>query len=143
MTLYVTGTATFTAGSTAVTGSGTAWNASMIGAQIVRNGLVGHVAAIVSPTALTLAVAAPAGMAGTGAYAIDLNTSDQATDEGVRTQVATLLSQLSAVQGPALSALLASSTFMRSTWDAGDAATARADLGLGAVSALRRLPTMA
>jgi hypothetical protein len=97
MTTYTTGTAIFTAGSTAVTGSGTVWNAAMVGAQIVRNGLVGHVAAIVSPTSLTLAQVAPAGMAGTGSYAIDLNTSDAATGAAILPKVDDMLSRLTQV----------------------------------------------
>lgn len=131
MGTHTLGTATFTAGSTAVTGSGTNWTADMIGATIIRAGLTGVVASVTPPSTLTLAQAAPAGMAGTGDYAILLNTSDAATAASVREAVATLLAQLLAVQGAPMAALIASSSYSRGLLDNPDGATWRADLGLG------------
>ncbi len=53
---YTTGTATFTQSSTAVTGSGTAWTADLLGATILRTGdTVGYtITAVPSATSLTL-----------------------------------------------------------------------------------------
>lgn len=134
MSAYTTGTATFTAGSTAVTGTGTAWTADMIGARIERNGLSGIIAAVTSGTSITLLQGAPAGMAGTGTYAIDRNTADAATGAAVLPKVDAMLDRWTAAQGAPLDALNASSTYSRDLWTNVDQTAWRADLGVAASS---------
>jgi hypothetical protein len=60
-TAYTTGTATFTNGSTAVTGAGTTWDATMVGGWAysgtgaINNACVGYIRSVNSTTSITLA----------------------------------------------------------------------------------------
>lgn len=116
---YTTGTATVTSGSAVVTGTGTAWNIGVVnGGVFFRNGLGAPIASVDSATQLTLATNAPAGMAGTGTYAIDLARAGAADAVTANARLAELVAQLQGI-----------SAFAQTTLDDPDAATFRATIG--------------
>jgi len=89
---YRTGTATFTNGQTAVTGSGTTWTAAMVGRMIHRDadGTDYKIASRSSNTAIALATAY-AGSTGSGAYTIQADRIGEHVPLGVEDAPLTLV----------------------------------------------------
>jgi hypothetical protein len=115
---YTTGTATVTSGSAVVTGTGTAWSIGVVnGGVFSRLGLSIPILSVDSATQLTLAYTAPAGMAGTGAYAIDLARAGAADAVTANARLAQLVAQLQGI-----------SAFSQTILDDPDAATVRATI---------------
>ncbi|MEF2073471.1 gp53-like domain-containing protein [Consotaella aegiceratis] len=119
---YTTGTATVTAGSAIVTGTGTSWALSLVnGGLFTRSGIAVPIVSVESNTSLTLAYAWP-GTTGTGAYAIDLGRAEAASAITTNALLADLANTLNSLVSPYAKTLL----------DDTNAATARATLGAAA-----------
>lgn len=89
--IYNTGTITVVAGSQNVTGTGTAWEMALVnGGTLSFKGFAVPIIAVGSDTSIAIAYAAPAAMAGTGTYAIELGRADAASTIVANRQLADL-----------------------------------------------------
>ncbi|WP_370341703.1 hypothetical protein [Pararhodobacter marinus] len=155
-TLYKTGTLSVGAGSTSVTGTGTAWTTSGTrpGDLLIAGGAVAEIAAVNSATGITLANGWPAATQAAVNYAIlqlddglraliAANTLLQALDGGTLTSLAGLggaANQLPYFTGEHVMALTGLTPWARSLLDDADVAGFWATIGAsaGAAQAFRR-----
>jgi hypothetical protein len=131
---YTIHTGTFTTGNVNVTGITPVIDNSIIEASIERNGAVGTIAEFLSPTAMTLALNAPATMNGTGQFLINRNTSKAATGADIAAQLRAYMLELAAVKGDNLAAIVAANDYSLGLLTNANAADWRTDLSAAAAS---------